>query len=196
MSAFKVIFTVFSLIPRVVLTFLACFAGEGLKVLACIQNKSSREIKPKYCVYRKHSFFAQGRRRVHTKDLLKEVGEPIPSSANEKVTKVINIPHDTEPSIHNCSIIKAEYRLRVSLYDLETGDKENQNMNLKVHAVERIGNLTQLINTIRNDWLNDISKYRKRSKATVLIASAHLCFQNLIEFKNFNRKELYFWSKI
>lgn len=102
-------------------------------------------------MYRKHSFFAQGRRRVHTKDLLKEVGEPIPSSANEKVTKVINIPHDAEPSILNCSNIKAEYRLRVSSYDLETGDKENQNMNLKVNAVERIGNLTQLINTIRND---------------------------------------------
>lgn len=99
------------------LTILACFAGEGLKVLACIENKSSREIKPKYCVYRKHSFFAQGKRRVHTKDLLKEVGEPIPPSADVKVTRVINIPHDMEPSILNCSIIKVEHRLRVSLYD-------------------------------------------------------------------------------
>ncbi|XP_070760244.1 arrestin domain-containing protein 3-like [Enoplosus armatus] len=91
------------------------FLGEGLKVLSCIQNNSSREIKPKYCVYRKHSFFANGKRRVSTKDLLKEVGEPIPPSAKENVTRVITIPHDAEPSILNCSIIKAEYRLRVYL---------------------------------------------------------------------------------
>uniref|UniRef100_A0AAQ4QQ56 Zgc:110626 n=1 Tax=Gasterosteus aculeatus aculeatus TaxID=481459 RepID=A0AAQ4QQ56_GASAC len=89
------------------------FQGEGLKVLACIQNNSTRNIKPKYCVYRKHSFFAQGKRKCSTKDLLKEVGEPIVPSATEKFTKVIPIPLDAEPSILNCSIIKAEYRLRV-----------------------------------------------------------------------------------
>ncbi|XP_014848333.1 PREDICTED: arrestin domain-containing protein 3-like [Poecilia mexicana] len=89
--------------------------GEGLKVKAFIKNDSSREIKPKYCIYRKHSFFARGRRRVHTKDLIKEVGRPIPPKASENVTQVIAIPQDVEPSILNCSIIKAEHRLRVYL---------------------------------------------------------------------------------
>ncbi|KAM6930910.1 arrestin domain-containing protein 3 [Xenentodon cancila] len=89
--------------------------GEGLKVLAFIKNNSSREIKPKYCIYRKHSFFAEGKRKLHTKDLMKEVGAPIPPSSSENVTQVITIPHDTMPSILNCSIIKAEYRLRVYL---------------------------------------------------------------------------------
>lgn len=103
------------LIPGVVLTFLVCFAGEGLKVLASIENNSSREIKPKYCVYRKHSFFARGKRRLSTKDLFKEVGEPIPPSAKENVIKVLPIPIDVEPSILNCSNIKVEYRLRVSI---------------------------------------------------------------------------------
>lgn len=93
--------------------FNCVYTGEGISVLACIQNNSSREIKPKYCLYRKHSFFAEGKRRVHTKDLLKEVGNPIPPSASEKVTRVITIPQDIEPSIFNCSIIKAEHRLRV-----------------------------------------------------------------------------------
>uniref|UniRef100_A0A3B3XML0 Arrestin C-terminal-like domain-containing protein n=1 Tax=Poecilia mexicana TaxID=48701 RepID=A0A3B3XML0_9TELE len=91
------------------------FQGEGLKVKAFIKNDSSREIKPKYCIYRKHSFFARGRRRVHTKDLIKEVGRPIPPKASENVTQVIAIPQDVEPSILNCSIIKAEHRLRVYL---------------------------------------------------------------------------------
>ncbi|KAM7018092.1 uncharacterized protein LKV04_001850 [Tautogolabrus adspersus] len=91
------------------------FQGEGIQVMACIENNSSREIKPKYCLYRKHSFFANGQRRVSTKDLLKEVGEPIPASTNVKVSKVIAIPHDAEPSILHCSNITAEYRLRVYL---------------------------------------------------------------------------------
>ncbi|CAK6970488.1 arrestin domain-containing protein 3-like [Scomber scombrus] len=88
------------------------FQGEGLVVVARIMNNSSREIKPKYCVYRKHSFFADGKRRLHTKYLLKEVGEPIPPSANKRVARVITIPHHVEPSILNCSTIKVEYRLR------------------------------------------------------------------------------------
>ncbi|XP_011614152.1 arrestin domain-containing protein 3-like isoform X2 [Takifugu rubripes] len=91
------------------------FQGEALRVLACIQNNSSREIKPKFCLYRKHCFFAKGRRRVHTKDLLKEVGEPIPPSAHQKVTRVITIPQDIEPSISGCGIITAEHRLREKL---------------------------------------------------------------------------------
>uniref|UniRef100_A0A3P9N8G0 Arrestin C-terminal-like domain-containing protein n=1 Tax=Poecilia reticulata TaxID=8081 RepID=A0A3P9N8G0_POERE len=95
------------------------FQGEGLKVKAFIKNDSSREIKPKYCIYQKHSFFAQGKRRVHTKDLIKEVGKPIPAKASENVTHVIAIPQDVEPSILNCSIIKAEHRLRVSITVLQ-----------------------------------------------------------------------------
>ncbi|XP_038147743.1 arrestin domain-containing protein 4-like [Cyprinodon tularosa] len=90
------------------------YQGEGLKVLAFIKNDSSREIKPKYCIYKKHSFFAHGRRKVHAKDLIKEVGATIPPSASEKVTQVIPIPQDMEPSILNCNIIKVEHRLRVS----------------------------------------------------------------------------------
>ncbi|XP_059192552.1 arrestin domain-containing protein 3-like [Centropristis striata] len=91
------------------------FQGEGLKVTAYIQNKSSREIKPKYCVYSKHSFFAEGKRRLNTNDIFKEVGEPIPPSASQNVTRILQIPHDLEPSILNCGIITAEYRLRVYL---------------------------------------------------------------------------------
>ncbi|XP_059192222.1 arrestin domain-containing protein 4-like [Centropristis striata] len=89
--------------------------GEGLKVTAYIENNSSREIKPKFCVYRKHSFFARGKRRLSTKDIFKEVGDPIPPSSNQNVTRILQIPHDLEPSILNCSNIKAEYRVRVYL---------------------------------------------------------------------------------
>ncbi|XP_035494894.2 uncharacterized protein LOC118313506 isoform X2 [Scophthalmus maximus] len=89
--------------------------GEGIKVVASIHNKSSRDIKPKYCLYEKISYFAKGKRRVQTKDILKEVGDAIPPSAGQTVTRTITIPPTTCASILNCNIIKAEYRLRVYL---------------------------------------------------------------------------------
>ncbi|XP_035513994.1 arrestin domain-containing protein 2-like [Morone saxatilis] len=89
--------------------------GEGIKVVASIHNKSSREIRPKYCLYRKYSYFAKGKRRVETKDILKEVGDAIPPSAGQTVTRIITIPPTTGMSILNCRVLKAEYRLRVYL---------------------------------------------------------------------------------
>lgn len=101
-----------------------CFSlfclGEGIKTVAAIQNKSSRPIRPKYCLYLKYSYFAKGKRRVQTKDILKEVGEAIPPSACLSVTRVITIPSTTCVSILNCNIIKVEYRLRVCISPLKT----------------------------------------------------------------------------
>ncbi|XP_041658023.1 arrestin domain-containing protein 3-like [Cheilinus undulatus] len=89
--------------------------GEGMQVVAAIQNRSSREVKPKYCLYRKCSYFATGERKVETKDILKEVGDPIPPSVSQTVTRTIIIPPDTPVSVLNCQILKVEYRLKVYL---------------------------------------------------------------------------------
>ncbi|XDV20305.1 hypothetical protein PO909_025654, partial [Leuciscus waleckii] len=91
------------------------YLGEGLKVLAEVQNNSSRAIKPKYCLYEKHSFFARGKRKLHTHDLFKEEGEPIEPNSRKTVSKVLPIPPSLTVSILNCRILKVEYRLRVYL---------------------------------------------------------------------------------
>uniref|UniRef100_A0A8C1KEZ9 Arrestin C-terminal-like domain-containing protein n=1 Tax=Cyprinus carpio TaxID=7962 RepID=A0A8C1KEZ9_CYPCA len=79
------------------------YLGEGLKVLAEVQNNSSRSIKPKYC-----------KRRLHTHNILKEEGEPIEPNSKKTVTKVLSIPPSLAISILNCRILTVEYRLRVS----------------------------------------------------------------------------------
>lgn len=89
--------------------------GEGIKVVASIQNKSSRDVKPKFCLYRKHSYYADNTRKVVTKTLLKEVGEAVPPSAGQTVTRIITIPPDTDPSLLYCNILQAEHRLKVYL---------------------------------------------------------------------------------
>ncbi|XP_031705507.1 arrestin domain-containing protein 3-like [Anarrhichthys ocellatus] len=89
--------------------------GEVLQVKVEINNKSTRSVKPKFILYEKKSFFAQGRRRVSTNEILKEKIESIASSGKQTVTKVITIPRELPPSILNCSIIKQEYRLKIHL---------------------------------------------------------------------------------
>ncbi|XP_010790477.1 arrestin domain-containing protein 3 [Notothenia coriiceps] len=88
--------------------------GRDLKVSVEIVNNSSRSVKAKVILYEKKSFFAQGRRRVSTKEILKEKMEAIASSNKETVVKVMNIPRELPSSILNCSIIKLEYRLKVN----------------------------------------------------------------------------------
>ncbi|XP_070760662.1 arrestin domain-containing protein 3-like [Enoplosus armatus] len=89
--------------------------GEALKVQVEISNHSTRSVKPKFILYEKRSFFAQGRRRVCTNEILKEKIEAVATSSKESVTKVITIPRELPPSILNCSIIKLEYRLKIHL---------------------------------------------------------------------------------
>lgn len=89
------------------------FSGEAVRVTLEITNRSGRSVRPKFSLYKKQSFFAQGRRRVHTHDILKEKAEAVESSKKETVTQVINLPMELPPSILNCSIIKLEYRLKV-----------------------------------------------------------------------------------
>ncbi|KAJ8285484.1 hypothetical protein GJAV_G00027320 [Gymnothorax javanicus] len=89
--------------------------GEGLKVIAEIENSSSRSIVPKFLLYQKQSFFAKGKRRLHTKDILKECGESVSASANRTVTKVLEIPNTISTTILNCKVVNVEYRLKVYL---------------------------------------------------------------------------------
>uniref|UniRef100_A0A3P9N8Q7 Arrestin domain-containing protein 3-like n=1 Tax=Poecilia reticulata TaxID=8081 RepID=A0A3P9N8Q7_POERE len=91
------------------------FTGEAMKVTIQINNASSRSVKPKLELYEKRSFFAQGRRKVETRTILKEKSDVVEGRSGQKmVTKIITVPRELTPSILNCSILKLEYRLKVS----------------------------------------------------------------------------------
>ncbi|XP_072244183.1 arrestin domain-containing protein 3-like [Leuresthes tenuis] len=90
--------------------------GEAIHVTVAINNRSSRSVRPKFELYEKKSYFAQGRRRVHTQKILKDKVETVDEqSGKTTVTKVINIPTELPPSILHCSIIKLEYRVKIYL---------------------------------------------------------------------------------
>ncbi|XP_071755718.1 arrestin domain-containing protein 3-like [Centroberyx gerrardi] len=89
--------------------------GEALKVTAEIVNNSPRPVTPKYYLYEKQCFYAMRKRKVYTKNILKEKGEPVPARAQQNVTKVLNIPELLPGTIFNCPILKLEYRVKVVL---------------------------------------------------------------------------------
>ena len=108
------------------LSFLS-FTGEDVKVRVEIINSSSRPVKPKFVLYEKSSFLAQGRRRVYAKDLLKKTADEC--SGRKTVTMVIHLPGDLTPSILNSSIIKLEYKLKVNCIFLCSKDCRKVNAN-------------------------------------------------------------------
>ncbi|XP_061906618.1 arrestin domain-containing protein 3-like [Entelurus aequoreus] len=88
--------------------------GEDLQVQVEIHNQSFRTLKPKFVLYEKQSFSAQGHRRLYRKEILKEKGEPVEAQSNKTVTKIITIPRELPTSILNSAIIKLEYKLKLT----------------------------------------------------------------------------------
>ncbi|XP_077565179.1 arrestin domain-containing protein 3-like [Stigmatopora nigra] len=90
--------------------------GETLHVKMKILNHSSRDLKPKFVLYEKQSFFAQGHRRLCTNDIVKDKLESLDANGKEiTVERVLTIPRNLPPSILSSTIIKLEYRLKVFL---------------------------------------------------------------------------------
>ncbi|XP_061673639.1 arrestin domain-containing protein 3-like [Syngnathoides biaculeatus] len=89
--------------------------GEQLHVKVEIHNLGSRDLKPKFVLYEKQSFFAQGRRKLHKRDIVKDKFDAVDARSRETVEKTIAIPTNLPPSILNSAIIKLEYRLKIFL---------------------------------------------------------------------------------
>ncbi|KAL0979754.1 hypothetical protein UPYG_G00189200 [Umbra pygmaea] len=89
--------------------------GEAIQVIVQIHNNSTRPVTPNFYLFEKQSFFAKRRRKVYTNDIIKEIGDPVPAGSNQTVTKVLTVPPHIPITFLDCSIIKLEYRLKVSL---------------------------------------------------------------------------------
>ncbi|KAL6114338.1 uncharacterized protein ACO6RY_05127 [Pungitius sinensis] len=89
--------------------------GEAIQLTVKVSNNSTRSVKPKFVLYEKKSFFAQGHRKISINEILKEKMESIASSGKETVSTLITVPWELPPSILNCSIITQEYKLKIHL---------------------------------------------------------------------------------
>ncbi|KAL4612951.1 arrestin domain-containing protein 3-like [Arapaima gigas] len=89
--------------------------GEGIMVKVEVDNNTSRDIAPKFCVTQKQSFFAGRNRKLHMNKVLKTVGDPIRSKSQQMLVEVLTLPPNLSVSILNCGILRVEYKLRVYL---------------------------------------------------------------------------------
>ncbi|KAJ0019324.1 hypothetical protein NQD34_006893, partial [Periophthalmus magnuspinnatus] len=89
--------------------------GDTIEVRAEIINNSNKTITPKYYLYEKQTFYTKLKRKVYTKGIIKEKGQPIGPRAQLNDTKVLHIPDLLPPTLLSCSILKLEYTLKVVL---------------------------------------------------------------------------------
>ncbi|XP_017283404.1 arrestin domain-containing protein 3-like [Kryptolebias marmoratus] len=94
----------------------AIFAsGETIEIVANINNSSSRDMTPKFTLMMDVVFHAQGDTKRQSFDVEKVVSQPIKPQTQQEAKCALQIPSNQMPSILNCEIIRAEYKLKVYL---------------------------------------------------------------------------------
>ncbi|KAM7017605.1 arrestin domain-containing protein 3-like isoform 2-T2 [Tautogolabrus adspersus] len=89
--------------------------GEALGVSVEVFNESARTVTPQFYLCEEHTFAAKSQRIVHTNDTLFGTGDSVPPHSSRTMTKVISIPPQLHPTFFNCSMMRLEYRLKVTL---------------------------------------------------------------------------------
>ncbi|XP_055367901.1 arrestin domain-containing protein 3-like isoform X1 [Betta splendens] len=89
--------------------------GEALGVSVELLNSSACALTPRLYLREKQTFVAQSHRIVHASDTLFATGDSVPAGTSHSVTKVLRIPPRLPPTFFNCSMMKLEYRLKVTL---------------------------------------------------------------------------------
>ncbi|XP_065821227.1 arrestin domain-containing protein 3-like isoform X2 [Labrus bergylta] len=89
--------------------------GEALGVSVEVFNQSARTVTPKFYLCEEQTFAARSQKIVHTNETLFGTGDSVPAHTNRTMTKVISIPPQLYPTFFNCSMMRLEYRLKVTL---------------------------------------------------------------------------------
>ncbi|KAL7391702.1 hypothetical protein ABVT39_013210 [Epinephelus coioides] len=89
--------------------------GDAMGVSVEVLNESARSVTPKFYLCEKQTFVAQSKRIVHTNDTLFGTGDSVAADSSRTITKVLSVPPQLHPTFFNCSMMKLEYRLKVTL---------------------------------------------------------------------------------
>ncbi|XP_078026905.1 arrestin domain-containing protein 3-like [Epinephelus lanceolatus] len=89
--------------------------GDAMGVSVEVLNESARSVTPKFYLCEKQTFVAQSKRIVHTNDTLFGMGDSVAADSSRTITKVLSVPPQLHPTFFNCSMMKLEYRLKVTV---------------------------------------------------------------------------------
>ncbi|XP_055008024.1 arrestin domain-containing protein 3-like [Boleophthalmus pectinirostris] len=100
--------------------------GEDLEITTRITNKSKdTKVTPRYVFYGEQSVFSKDKKKIVTKSIVEEKGNPVQPGQQVTQTKVLQIPEEVKSTILSCNIIKQEYRLKVYLDGLQHSPEAN-----------------------------------------------------------------------
>ncbi|XP_077570766.1 arrestin domain-containing protein 3-like [Stigmatopora nigra] len=91
--------------------------GETMEVSVEVINGSNGTVTPKFFLCEKQIFLAQLKTLVHTNEILFGSGESVLARTSRTIINVLSIPRQLSPTFCNCSLIKLEYTLKVTLGD-------------------------------------------------------------------------------
>ncbi|XP_077418602.1 arrestin domain-containing protein 3-like [Vanacampus margaritifer] len=98
--------------------------GETMDVSIEVINNSNRAVTPKFFLCEKQIFVAQSAAIIHTNKILFGKGESVSARSSRTISNVLSIPAQLNPTFLNCSMIKLEYTLKVTLGDLLARDPD------------------------------------------------------------------------
>lgn len=86
--------------------------GDTIYIVAEISNPTSKEIRPKACLFQKSFYEAAGNSCSAHRSLCKMVGDVVPAHSNKTVAFQLRIPDDATPTFYT-DIIGVNYSVKV-----------------------------------------------------------------------------------
>nr|XP_057939364.1 arrestin domain-containing protein 3-like [Doryrhamphus excisus] len=91
--------------------------GETMQVSVEVLNGSTQAVTPKFYLCEKQTFVAQSKAIVHINEILFGTGESVQAQTNRTIRNVLSIPSQLPPTFFNCSLMKLEHTIKVTLGD-------------------------------------------------------------------------------
>ncbi|XP_061767827.1 arrestin domain-containing protein 3-like [Nerophis ophidion] len=91
--------------------------GETMNVSVQVLNSSTQAVTPKFYLCEKQIFVAQSKTIVHVNEILFGTGESVQAQSSGTIQNVLSIPSQLPPTFFNCSMIKLEHAIKVTLGD-------------------------------------------------------------------------------
>ncbi|XP_054635049.1 arrestin domain-containing protein 3-like [Dunckerocampus dactyliophorus] len=91
--------------------------GETMQVSVEVLNSATHAVTPKFYFCEKQTFVAQSKTIVHINEILFGTGESVQAQTKRTIRNVLSIPSQLLPTFFNCSLMKLEHTIKVTLGD-------------------------------------------------------------------------------
>lgn len=132
--------------------------GDTIYIVAEISNPTSKEIRPKACLFQKSFYEAAGNSCSAHRSLCKMVGDVVPAHSNKTVAFQLRIPDDATPTFYT-DIIGVNYSVKVGTSQRNVdwiAKRESTFILSYFHVVDPLRIFFSNVKTSHSDLINPI----------------------------------------